>query len=111
MFLDEWGRWLRRLADRLNGKSRLRPFRRARLNLETLEERATPSTSQVDSGGANDELHTSQNLSYHNGALIPNVTIEPIFLKDSLSHQSSPNPSSMDGFFTTITSHRFIPSL
>ena len=112
MYFDEWGRWLRRLARQVHGNTRQRNRHRSRPGLELLEDRVTPSaTAQIDSGGAQGEFNAGDNISYHGGKLIDNVKIEPIFLKDSSTGTTSPYKSTIDSFFTSITSDQFIASM
>jgi len=107
MFFNEWARWLRRLAQQVRGKPGNRAGRRVRPKLESLEERITPS-AQWDSGGAQGQYTASDMLSYHGGAFDQNVTVEPIFLKDTTSGRFSPNQATLDAYFNDITSGQYI---
>lgn len=74
------------------------------LGVEQLEDRLTPA----DAGGA---VPLSATLVYQNGPLIPSVQIQPIFLQDTQTSQTSAYESQLDGFLKTITSDSYIPAL
>jgi hypothetical protein len=62
--------------------------------LEVLEDRTTPA-----------------HLNYYGGPLLANVQIEPIYLKDSQSGNTSPYQAQLDGFFQEIAYGPYIPTL
>src|SRR5262249_15378979 len=63
----------------------------------------------LSSGGA--ALLPPTNLVYSGGPLIQNVQIQQIFFKDSQSGAETPYETQLDGFFRTITSDSYIPTL
>jgi hypothetical protein len=107
---------IRRLFTRSLRNQKVPPIRKNSgplgLRIEQLEDRVVPSGPAFDSGGGSGQLSSGALVDQSGGTLplIPNVSIQPIYLQDSNSHKVQSH-ANFDTFLSNFVTGAYIPAL